>query len=221
MTLKTRKQGIKLRVVNGKMSAAIWNDVLREIPAPKKISVHTIHRLLLLPNKNRKACKRCKSLVDAMRPPKRNDFHYTLPQVSFIGELTQLFSDEMPVIAISADDKNTVNVGTLAVSRHFSVNNILAKNDQHSYPDHDFPYSNAKLVPAGYLVLKTRQRRSRSLSSPRTNQWVGAKKKYPSSSAPPNSSSRSCNLKGLSHSCPLDFVKYCQLVALTRNTYVP
>ena len=68
--------------------------------------------------------------------------------MNFVGELAELFSDE--TIAISADDKNNVNVGTLAVSRHFSINNIFATNDQPNYPDHDFPYTNAKIVPAGY-----------------------------------------------------------------------
>lgn len=59
-----------------------------------------------------------------------------------------MFSDE--TIAISADDKNKVNVGTLADNRHFSINNIFATDDQPNYPDHDFPYANAKLVPVGY-----------------------------------------------------------------------
>ena len=43
--------------------------------------------------------------------------------MNFVGELAELFSEE--TIAISADDKNKVNVGTLAVSRHFSINSIL------------------------------------------------------------------------------------------------
>ena len=88
-----------------------------------------------------------------------------------------------------------MNVGTLAVSRHFSINNIFATDDQPNYPDHDFPYANAKLVPAGYLLLKSRKRRSRSLSSPQTKPWVHAKNKYRSSSAPPNHCSRERNLR--------------------------
>lgn len=56
-----------------------------------------------------------------------------------------MFSDE--TIAIS---ENKVNVGTLAANRHFSINNIFATDDQPNYPDHDFPYANAKLVPVGY-----------------------------------------------------------------------
>ena len=39
---------------HGVTLAAIRSHVLREIPALKKISVHTIHRLLLPPNKNPK-----------------------------------------------------------------------------------------------------------------------------------------------------------------------
>lgn len=187
---------------HGVTLSAIRSHVLREIPSLKEISVHTIHRLLLPPNKNRNASKRYKSLVDAKRPPKRNDlaskthpdFHYTSAQVNIVGELAEMFSDE--TIAISADDKNKINVGTLAVSRHFSINNIFATNDQPNYPDHDFPYTNAKLVPAGYLLLKSKQRRSRSLSSVRKNRLAYAQNKNRSSSAPPNHCSRKRNLRG-------------------------
>ena len=71
--------------------------------------------------------------------------------MNFVGQLTEVFLDE--TIAISADDRNKVNVGTLAVSRHFSIKNIFATNDQPNYPDHDFAYTNAKIVPAGYLLV--------------------------------------------------------------------
>lgn len=115
-----------------------------------------------------------KGLVDAKRLPKRNepvkftDFHYTSAQVNFVGQLAEVFLDE--TIAISADDKNKVNVGTLAFSRHFSIKIIFATNDQPNYPDHDFACTNAKIVPAGYLLLSSRNRRSRSLLPRNMNQ---------------------------------------------------
>ena len=186
---------------HGVTLSAIRSHVLREIPSLKEISVHTIHRLLLPPNKNRKASKRYKGLVDAKRPPKRNDlvckthpdFHYTSAQVNIVGELAEMFSNE--TIAVSADDKNKVNVGTLAVSRHFSINNIFATDYQLNYPDHDFPYANAKLVPVGYLLLKSRKRHSQSHSPPRTKKWVHAKSRYRSSSAPPKRCPRVHNVR--------------------------
>ena len=92
--------------------------------------------------------------------------------MNFVGQLTEVFSDETK--AISADDKSKVNVGTLAVSRHFSVKNIFATNDQPNNPDHDFAYTNAKIVPAGYLLLSSRNRRSRSLSPRNMNQKKNA-----------------------------------------------
>lgn len=88
--------------------------------------------------------------------------------MNFVGQLAEVFSDE--TIAISADDKNKVNVGTLAVSRHFPIKNIFATNDQPNYPDHDFAYTNAKIVPAGYSLLSSRNRRLRSLAPRNTNQ---------------------------------------------------
>ena len=58
---------------HGVTLSAIRSHVLREIPLLKEISVHTIHCLLLPPNTNQKASKHYKGLVDAKRPPKRDD----------------------------------------------------------------------------------------------------------------------------------------------------
>ena len=88
--------------------------------------------------------------------------------MNFVGQLAEVFLDE--TIAISADDKNKVNVGTFAFSRHFSIKIIFATNDHPNYPDHDFACTNAKIVPAGYLLLSSRNRRSRSLLPRNMNQ---------------------------------------------------
>lgn len=86
-------------------------------------------------------------------------------------------------VALSADDKNKLNVGTLAVSRYFNIGKFFMTNDQPNYPDHDFPYSGAKLVPAGYLLLRSKCRRSRSMS-PRPKRSLNVKIRR-SSSQPP------------------------------------
>ena len=131
----------------------------------------TLYSLLLLPNKNQKASKCYKSLVDAKRPPKRNDliskthpdFHYTAAQVNFVWELVEMFSNG--TIAVSADEKNKVNVGTLDVSTHLSINNIFATDDWQPTV-HNFPYANRKLVPPRYLLLKSTNLHSGSHCSP-------------------------------------------------------
>ena len=79
----------------------------------------------------------------------------------FFRELSEMLLNE--TVALSADDKNKLNVGTLAVSRDFTQGKFFMTNDQPNYPDHDFPYSGAKLIRAGYLLLKSR---TRSLSPP-------------------------------------------------------
>ena len=79
-------------------------------------------------------------------------------------------------VALSADDKNKLNVG----SRYFNQGKFVMTNNQPNYPDHDFPYSGTKLFPAGYLLLKSRIRRSRSLSPP--TRFSGNVKKSRSSS---------------------------------------
>ena len=178
----------------------IRRPVLQAIPELKKISKSTIRRLLLPPQKNRKAACRYTGLVEAKIPPKRNDlslkkhkdFHFTCAQVNFIGELSEMLLDE--TVAFSADDKNKLNGGTLVVGRYFNIGKFFMTNDQPNYPDHDFPYSGAKLVPSGYLLLKSRLRRSRSLS-PRRRYSVNVKKRR-SSSQPALSR---CKSKGKFH----------------------
>ena len=46
-------------------------------------------------------------------------------------------------VTLSADDKNTLNVGTLAVSQYFNIGKFFMTDDQPNYPNHDFPYSKA------------------------------------------------------------------------------
>ena len=126
--------------------------------------------MLLPPNKTRKSSSLYKGYVNAKIPSKRNNtsatvhpnFHYTSAQVSYVNEFAALFPNE--VVALSCDCKNKINVGTLAVSRYFQINSYFFQEDSPDYNDHDFPYPDAKLVPAGYMSLYSKQRRSRSFS---------------------------------------------------------
>lgn len=138
----------------------IRSHLLGEFPA-LKISKASVHRLMVAPNKHRRAARLYKGLVNAKIPRKENtasatehvDLHFTMAQVNYANELFELFPDEC--VRISVDDKNKINVGTLAVSRFFQINRFFPAKDQPNYPDHDFPYANSKIVPSGYLVMKT------------------------------------------------------------------
>ena len=66
-------------------------------------------------------------------------------------QLSARNSDE--VVAVSSDNKNKFNVGVLACSRLYKHKRIFDINDAPNYPDHNFPYANAKLVPSGYKLL--------------------------------------------------------------------
>ena len=66
------------------------------------------------------------------------------------------------VLRMSCDNKNKLNVGVVATSRKQKIRRFFPTNDAPNYPDHDFPYPNAKLIPAGYKVLHDRPSRSRS-----------------------------------------------------------
>ena len=162
------------------------------------ISKDTVHRLMIAPHKGRTTSRLYKSLVNIRIPPKQNtmakaehkDLHFTMAQVGYVNELFELFHEE--TARISVDDKNKVNVGTLAVSRFFHISKFFPINDAPNYGDHDFPYPDSKIVPSGYLVMETKgqtgsSRRSRN-EPPR--QSTGCSRRR-SQSLPPSRSSQS------------------------------
>ena len=134
------------------------------------ISESTIRRMMVQPHRGRRAAAYYKGEVNARRPATRNDFidgehkdfQFTCSQVNYLSELAFLFKDECTLI--SADDKNKVNVGTLAVSRHIKTHGYFPESKTPNNPDHDFPFPNSKLTPSGYMILNKQCTRSRSCS---------------------------------------------------------
>ena len=126
------------------------------------ISRNTIHRLMVPPRKKTNAAKLYKGIINARIPKKSNnrfssdhkDLHFCRSQASMFCEAAEFYSDE--VIRISADDKNKVNVGTLAVSRYHQLSRFFMENDSPNYLDHDFPIPGYKITPSGYLILNTK-----------------------------------------------------------------
>ena len=126
------------------------------------ISRNIIHRLMVPPRKKTNAAKLYKGIINARIPKKSNnrfssdhkDLHFCRSQASMFCEAVEFYSDE--VIRISADDKNKVNVGTLAVSRYHQLSRFFMENDSPNYLDHDFPIPGYKITPSGYLILSTK-----------------------------------------------------------------
>ncbi len=78
---------------------------------------------------------------------------FMLFQVGMANEVFQMAEEEC--IRISADDKHKVPVGTLAVSRYFSIRRFFPVDDSPNFYDHDWVSKNSKVVPSGYLVMRT------------------------------------------------------------------
>ena len=74
---------------------------------------------------------------------------------------------EKNTLALSVDNKNKVEVGIPATNRRSKIRTFYMIKESPNYNDHDFPHSNAKLVPAGYQILRNKITRSRSLSPKR------------------------------------------------------
>lgn len=109
-----------------------------------------------------------------------------MAQVAYANELFELFNDEC--IWLSVDDKNKINMRTLAVYRYFQINRFFPVNDKPDYNDHDIPHPDCKVVPSGYLLMDTKSRgrchrRSSSLP-PSTPADVGTYRRSRSLSPP-------------------------------------
>ena len=163
-----RRRQDSTKYANGVTLQEIADKVVKEIPNLKSVSRTTILRLLEPPNKGHVNAKRYKSCVLARVPPKRNDhynqklnLHYCRAQVYQTLEAANMFSSE--AVTASFDNKDKFNVGTLMISRHQKIQKFFKTNDAPIYEDHDFPFSNSKLTPYGYIHLLPKPRRSQSL----------------------------------------------------------
>ena len=144
-----------------------------------KVSDDTIRRLFVPPNKGMKSAKYYHSVIDAKVPRKVNDkepdhpdLHYTRAQVKMAHELFALYPNEG--LRISADDKNKIHIGKLAVSRYFKLRKYFPQTDSPNYPTHDFPQANTKINPSGYMILTEKAKpRSQSETRPKEKNPVG------------------------------------------------
>lgn len=140
----------------------------------KGMSVSTVHRLMLPTRQSNTVAKYYHGVINARIPPKSNtsvannhpDLHFCRTQIGYMNEMAKYFG----VLRLSVDDKNKVNVRTLAVSRYHQIRRFFVVDDQPDYPDHDF----AKIIPSGYLVMEKKYTgksrfRSRSVSPARNN----------------------------------------------------
>jgi len=145
---------------NGSTIQGIKNKVLRKTNVD--ISESTVRRFMLAPSQARTNRKRFKGMVKAKVPHKRNnavvnehgDAHFCKALVKNALELGA--SHENEVMLASFDNKDKFNVGTLMITRHQHLSRIFKVDDAPNYPDHDFPYRDSKLTPAGYVLLKSK-----------------------------------------------------------------
>ena len=140
--------------------AQVQQHLLSAIPGLKEkgISRTTVHQLMLPPRLKAINAQRYHGVLSVRVPSKRNDEHghhqdghYCLAQVGYMLEFAQQFSDT--TATFSCDNKNKINVGTLAVSRYHQIRSFFPVSDAAVYKDHDFPIPKAKVIPSGYLRL--------------------------------------------------------------------
>ncbi|XP_062515262.1 uncharacterized protein LOC134190768 [Corticium candelabrum] len=150
---------------NGVTLAQVQQHLLSSVAGlkDKGIGRTTVHQLMLPPRQKTVNARRYHGVLNVRVPGKRNDEHgchenghFCLAQVGYMLEFSQQHSDSTSTF--SCDNKNKVNIGTLAVSRYHQLRKFFPIGNGPVYKDHDFPFQNAKIIPSGYLRLEPRGR---------------------------------------------------------------
>lgn len=109
------------------------------------------------PHKRRLSAKYYNGIFQARVAPKKNskrvhdpDAQFYSSRVKLIREFAQHFAEEIAVF--SADNKNKINLGVVAVDRRIKIRKFFPDGDQPNFIDHDFPHG-YKVTPMGYMNL--------------------------------------------------------------------
>jgi hypothetical protein len=120
------------------------------------ISMSTIRRLMMPPNKSTHAASYYKKLIDAKPPPLSNNFrnssgdaHYANADILMTAEYFALHGQ----LALCLDNMNKIKVGALAVSRFHRISRLFLKGTEPDYEDHDFPTPGYLITCSGVLEL--------------------------------------------------------------------
>ena len=172
----TASAHVRRRDITMYLNGVTLNDITCHVRKELGIEVsrHTIHHLLTPKRTGTNASKRFKCLINACVPPKNNSgekrehphFHFMSAQINIVNEMGTLCQNGTP--RMSVDNKNKVDVSTTAASRRCQIRTFCLQHDAPTYDDHDFPYRNSKLTPAGYQILTPQIQRSQSISPPAT-----------------------------------------------------
>ena len=85
-------------------------------------------------------------------------------------------------MSLSCDNKNKIDIGIPAVSRRNQIRTFHMNDAAPNLPDHDFPFKNSRLTPAGYYILTQNSKRSKSVSPVRKLRNISKKRSLSSHS---------------------------------------
>ncbi|XP_077867443.1 uncharacterized protein LOC144356671 [Saccoglossus kowalevskii] len=125
------------------------------------LSISTISRWMVAPNKRFKASALYTADIDAKIPKTSTNnqrkldenSHFYFTQVKYCMELASKYAESC--VAISCDNMNKVKIGVPAVSRYHQQTRYFPRRDTPDFNDHDFPNPGYLITPAGYMLLKT------------------------------------------------------------------
>ena len=157
-----RRRTSTVTMSNGVNLRQLRDHVLAQVPELASLSVSTVARMLVAPNKRNKSASRYHGAVNAKvaaksntrrlsKHPGRN--HICMSQMGFVLENSVDMHGCVDVWSVDDKAKLKVSSDCPCVSRYHQLRRFFAVGDEPNYKDHDFPTAGYLLCPSGYKEL--------------------------------------------------------------------
>ena len=157
-----RRRSSTVTMSNGVTLRQLRDHVLAEVPELTSLSLSTVARMLVAPNKGNRNARRYHGAVNAKvaaksntrrlsKHPGRN--HICMSQMGFMLEQSVDMYDCVDVWSVDDKAKLKVSSDCPCVSRYHQLRRIFGIGDAPNYKDHDFPTAGYLLCPSGYKRL--------------------------------------------------------------------
>ena len=157
---RRRNETVNMR--NGVTRRQLRDHILSRVPELDKLSVSTVARMLVAPNKRNRNARRYHGVVNARVPKKSNSRrggkkgninHLCMALMAYMLENGVDMQDCIDVWSVDDKAKLKVSSGCPCVSRYHQIRRFFMADDAPNFHDHDFPTQGYLLCPSGYKEL--------------------------------------------------------------------
>ena len=159
---QVRRRNDTVTMSNGVTLRQLRDHLLSRVPELDTLSISTVARMLVAPNKGHRSARRYHGVVNARVPKKSNSRRDSKKGnknhlcMSVMAYMLENGVDMQGCVDVwSVDDKAKLKVSSdcPCVSRYHQIRRFFMVGDAPEYKDHDFPTPGYHLCPSGYKEL--------------------------------------------------------------------